>query len=270
MLGGDVSVDALRASAATAARNGATLQPVQMDLLSAMRPGLIDVRRAAPKQSGPHCGPHPRVLPTLTQPTRANAAARPATLGHPHAVPRLQPIFALPPPSRPHPHPALTPIPPSPGRRAGPRLQPALRAHLRRGKWSTVSSKHSALSSKHSAVSSKHYPQACTYAARSCKTRSTPSTSAPLGPAGRAAAWCWTGATPNPQPAPAPASPRPLTLSRLLPRLGALLSPRGVFYLLGVKENAPAEIAELLAAQALHYAGLRGGGSTGLGGGSTG
>lgn len=47
MLGGDVSVDALRASTATAARNGASLQPVQMDLLSAMRPGLIDVRRAA-------------------------------------------------------------------------------------------------------------------------------------------------------------------------------------------------------------------------------
>lgn len=74
--------------------------------------------------------------------------------------------------------------------------------------------------------------------------------------------------TPTP---PLPLLPHgPLTLSRLLPRLGALLSPRGVFYLLGVKENAPAEIAELLAAQALHYAGLRGGGSTGLGGGSTG
>ena len=53
MVGGDVSVDALRASTATAARNGASLQPLQMDLLSALRPGLIDVRRAPshPNQS---------------------------------------------------------------------------------------------------------------------------------------------------------------------------------------------------------------------------
>ena len=86
MLGGDVSADALRASAATAARNGASLQPVQMDLLSAMRPGLIDVRRAAsssrqatrPSLAALTRGPHPPLRPTPTQPTRANAAAGPS------------------------------------------------------------------------------------------------------------------------------------------------------------------------------------------------
>ena len=112
MLGGDVSVDALRASAATAARNGASLQPVQMDLLSAMRPGLIDVRRAAsssrqatrPSLAALTRGPHPPLRPTPTQPTRANAAAglsRPATHARVRALSEAQP--------RPH------PTPPSPG-----------------------------------------------------------------------------------------------------------------------------------------------------------
>jgi len=118
MLGGDVSVDALRASAATAARNGATLQPVQMDLLSAMRPGLIDVLVF-----------NPPYVPTSAE-----------------------------------------------------ELQDAIDTVDISAAWAG-------------------------------------------GPRGR------------------------LVLDRLLPRLGALLSPRGVFYLLGVKENAPAEIAELLAAQ---------------------
>ena len=40
-----------------------------------------------------------------------------------------------------------------------------------------------------------------------------------------------------------------LVLDRLLPQLGTLLSPRGVFYLLGVRENAPDEIAALLREQ---------------------
>ncbi len=35
-------------------------------------------------------------------------------------------------------------------------------------------------------------------------------------------------------------------LDRLLPRVGALLSPRGAFYLVTVKENDPAEICALL------------------------
>ena len=43
-----------------------------------------------------------------------------------------------------------------------------------------------------------------------------------------------------------------MRLARLLPQLGALLSPRGVFYLLGVRENAPDEISAILAAQAPH------------------
>lgn len=114
MLGGDVSVDALRASAATAARNGASLQPVQMDLLSAMRPGLIDVRRAAsssrqatrPSPAALTCGgPHPPLRPTPTQPTRAIAAAGPSRAGHPHAGPRLE-RSAVPPSPPPRPLPA--------------------------------------------------------------------------------------------------------------------------------------------------------------------
>jgi release factor glutamine methyltransferase len=43
LLGGDVNRDALQATAATAARNAASVQPVQMDLLTALRPGLVDV-----------------------------------------------------------------------------------------------------------------------------------------------------------------------------------------------------------------------------------
>ena len=38
-------------------------------------------------------------------------------------------------------------------------------------------------------------------------------------------------------------------LDRLLPELGRLLSPTGLFYLLGVRENAPDEIAALLSQQ---------------------
>ena len=106
MLGGDVSADALRASAATAARNGASLQPVQMDLLSAMRPGLIDVRRAAsssrqatrPSLAALTRGPHPPLHPTPTQPTRANAAAGLSRPGHPRAGPRLERSAAPPSP----------------------------------------------------------------------------------------------------------------------------------------------------------------------------
>ena len=106
MLGGDVSADALRASATTAARNGASLQPVQMDLLSAMRPGLIDVRRAAsssrqatrPSLAALTRGPHPPLHPTPTQPTRANAAAGLSRPGHPRAGPRLERSAAPPSP----------------------------------------------------------------------------------------------------------------------------------------------------------------------------
>ena len=43
LLGGDVNRDALQATAATAARNAASVQPMQMDLLTALRPGLVDV-----------------------------------------------------------------------------------------------------------------------------------------------------------------------------------------------------------------------------------
>eukprot|EP00320_Phaeocystis_rex_P000018 CAMPEP_0119080400 /NCGR_PEP_ID=MMETSP1178-20130426/111790_1 /TAXON_ID=33656 /ORGANISM="unid sp, Strain CCMP2000" /LENGTH=230 /DNA_ID=CAMNT_0007062995 /DNA_START=172 /DNA_END=864 /DNA_ORIENTATION=+ len=118
MVGSDVSGDALRASAATAARNGASLQPLQMDLLSALRPNLIDVLVF-----------NPPYVPTSVEELR-------------HAVEAVD-ISAA---------------------------------------WAG-------------------------------------------GPRGR------------------------LVLDRLLPQLGRLLSPRGVFYLLGVRENEPDEIAELLAAQ---------------------
>ena len=112
MLGGDVSVDALRASAATAARNGASLQPVQMDLLSAMRPGLIDVRRAA-SSSRQATRPSPAALtraltlrcaqPPHSPPERSPPPdpADPATHARVRALSEAQP--------RPH------PTPPSPG-----------------------------------------------------------------------------------------------------------------------------------------------------------
>ena len=135
MLGGDVSVDALRASAATAARNGASLQPVQMDLLSAMRPGLIDVRRAA-SSSRQATRPSPAALtraltlrcaqPPHSPPERTPSPdpADPATHARVRALSEAQP---RPRPTPPSPHPALC------RRDAGSRLQPALRAHLRGG-----------------------------------------------------------------------------------------------------------------------------------------
>ena len=43
MLAGDVNPAALDATAATARRNGVTVQPLRMDLLSALRPGLVDI-----------------------------------------------------------------------------------------------------------------------------------------------------------------------------------------------------------------------------------
>ena len=43
VLAGDVNPDAIAATAATAQRNGVVVQPVQMDLLSALRPGMVDV-----------------------------------------------------------------------------------------------------------------------------------------------------------------------------------------------------------------------------------
>jgi len=43
-----------------------------------------------------------------------------------------------------------------------------------------------------------------------------------------------------------------LVLDRLLPSLEVLLSPRGVFYLLGVRENEPDELIAILAQAGLH------------------
>ncbi len=43
LIAGDVNRDANRATAATGAANGRRVAPVQMDLLSAMRPGTVDV-----------------------------------------------------------------------------------------------------------------------------------------------------------------------------------------------------------------------------------
>ena len=107
MLGGDVSVDALRASAATAARNGASLQPVQMDLLSAMRPGLIDVRRAAssPLAKWPSLRPTPSGAPNprTAHPSerhRQTHRPRPPTRGSStsaHFRPHPQPTLSWPP-----------------------------------------------------------------------------------------------------------------------------------------------------------------------------
>lgn len=118
LLGGDVNRDALQATAATAARNAASVQPVQMDLLTALRPGLVDVLVF-----------NPPYVPTSDE-----------------------------------------------------ELQSALQTADISAAWAG-------------------------------------------GPRGR------------------------LVLDRLLPRLGALLAPRGVFYLLGVRENAPDEIAAALRAQ---------------------
>jgi len=118
LLGGDVNRDALQATAATAARNAAHVQPVQMDLLSALRPGLVDVLIF-----------NPPYVPTSEE-----------ELEHARATADISAAWAG-------------------------------------------------------------------------------------GPRGR------------------------LVLDRLLPLLGSLLSPRGVFYLLGVRENEPDEIAALLRPQ---------------------
>ena len=123
------------------------------------------------------------------------------------------------------------------------------------------------------------YACAHVHAARSCKTRSTLSTSALHGPAGRAAAWCWTGATlaltlaPPFAPAPAPAltaaaaaAPAPLQAVATAGR--ATLAPRRLLLARRQGECARRDrrAARRAGAPLCGLTGVRGGGSTGFAG----